>query len=49
MKLIRKLGWLASATGLALSAHAVALTNLTGTIDFSFNSGAVTPSGGSNT
>ncbi len=49
MKLIRKLGWLASATGLALSAHAVALTHLTGSIDFSFASGAVTPSGGSNT
>lgn len=49
MKLIRKLGWLASATGLAISAHAVPLSNLTGSIDFSFASGAVTPSGGSNT
>lgn len=51
MKLIQKLSWLASAAGLALTAHAVPTQYLTGTIDFSFSAGAVTPvnSGGTAT
>lgn len=49
MKLIRKLSWLASAAGLALTAHAVPTQYLTGTIEFSFSSGAVAPVNSSNT